>query len=86
MHTHDFTGVEREPGPVTCPHCGASDYEDNRIDERIYVAAAQEAHSLRHEGRLNEVVDILSALYTVRIVNFIRHPWRCLACGVHFDG
>lgn len=85
MCAHDFTGAEHPPAPITCPHCGGSDYEDNRIDERIYVAAAQEACSLRHEGRLNDAVDILSALYAVRIINFIRHPWRCLACGVRFD-
>lgn len=86
MNKPDFKGVGRASTPIICPHCGGSDHEDNRISERIYEMAAEDTARLRHEGRLREVVDILSALYAVRIANYVRHPWRCLDCGVRFDG
>lgn len=69
-----------------CPGCGASEYDDNRIDERLYIEAAREAPRLRHEGRNGEAIDLLSALYAIRIVNFIRPRWLCRACGAQFDG
>lgn len=68
-----------------CPHCGASEYEDNRVSERLYAEAAKEAPRLRHEGRSEEAIEVLTALYALRIANFIRHEWLCLACGVTFD-
>lgn len=68
-----------------CPGCGASDYEDNRVDERIYMEAARDAHRLRHEGRNADAIDVLSALYAIRIVNFVRPHWLCLSCGAQFD-
>lgn len=72
------------PFPV-CPHCGASDYEDNRVSERLYAEAAKEAPRLRHEGRAAEAIEVLTALYAIRIANFIRPEWLCLTCGVTFD-
>ena len=68
-----------------CPVCGDSHYEDNRIDERPYAEAAQEAHWLRYVGKDAEAVDRLSAFYTVKIVNFILKEWFCLSCGTPFD-
>lgn len=71
---------------TTCPNCGGSDYEDNRISERLYALAAQEAPRLRFEGNTDEAIELLTALSAIRIANFIRHPWRCYGCGVTFDG
>lgn len=68
-----------------CPCCGGSDYDDNRISERLYIEAAQEAPRLRFEGRSEEAVDVLTALWSIRIANFVRHEWRCNDCGVTFD-
>ena len=68
-----------------CPGCGASDYEDNHIDDRIYVEAARDAYHLRHEGRDKEGIDLLSARFGILIVNFFRRHWLCLSCGVQFD-
>ena len=69
-----------------CPCCGSSEFEDNRISERLYIEAAKEAPRLRFEGRDDEAVEVLTALYAIRIANFMRHQWRCNDCGVTFDG
>lgn len=75
-----------QPDTMTiCPHCGGSDYEDNRSDERLYIEAAKEAPRLRFEGRIEEALEILTALYAIRIGNFLRPRWRC-SCGARFDG
>lgn len=71
---------------MTCPNCGGCDYEDNSLSEGLYVEAAKEAPRLRHEGRTDEAIDVLSALCTIRIVNFLRPQFLCLSCGVAFDG
>ena len=83
--TNLVTNGQREAVTI-CPCCGGSDYEDNRISERLYALAAQEAPRLRFEGNTDEAVELLSALYAIRIANFIRPEWRCNACGVTFDG
>ncbi len=69
---------------TTCPECGSCTFDDNRIDERLYVEAAKEAPRLRYEGCIDDAIEVLSALYSIRIVNFIRPRWRC-ECGVTFD-
>ncbi len=69
-----------------CPCCGGTNYDDNRISERLYIEAAKEAPRLRFEGRGDEAVELLTALYATRIANFVRHQWRCNDCGVSFDG
>lgn len=76
-----------DDGPVTtCPNCGGGDYEDNRIDEALYREAAREAPRLRYEGCTDEAMEVLIALYAIRIANFLRPEWLCLSCGVTFDG
>lgn len=85
MYMEDFQRTEQASTLILCPHCGASEYEDNRIDEQIYVEAAHDAHCLRHEGRIAEAIDVLSALYAIRISNFVKPRWLCLVCGVRFD-
>jgi len=85
MCTHDFTDTGRDDALVICPQCGGSDYKDNRIDEALYREAAKEAPRLRFEGKIDEAVVALTALYAIRIVNFVRPQWRCV-CGASFDG
>jgi hypothetical protein len=29
---------------------------------------------------------VLTALWAIRIANFVRQEWRCNDCGVTFDG
>lgn len=84
MHMVEILSAGQRDVQTTCPECGGCTFEDNRIDERLYVEAAKEAPRLRFEGNIDDAVDVLSALYSVRIVNFIRHRWRC-ECGVTFD-
>jgi hypothetical protein len=69
-----------------CPCCGSSNFDDNRLSERLYAEAAKEAPRLRFEGKNEEAVDVLTALWAIRIANFVRHEWRCSDCGVTFDG
>lgn len=85
MDNDDFAVLETHDAVTTCPHCGGTDYEDNRIDDAIYREAAREVPRLRHEGRVSEAIEVLTALYAVRIANFLRPRWRCI-CGVSFDG
>lgn len=81
-----YLKIERHGEAITiCPCCGGSDYDDNRISERLYIEAAQDAPRLRFEGRSEEAVDVLTALWSIRIANFVRHEWRCNDCGVTFD-
>jgi|GEM_PF-2580648 len=71
---------------TTCPGCGGTEFEDNRLDERLLIEAAREAELMRFEGRIDDAAEVLTALYARRIVNFLRPRWRCTACGVTFDG
>ena len=50
------------------------------------LEAAKEAPRLRFEGQNDDAIELLTALYAIRIANFIRHQWRCSSCGVTFDG
>ena len=80
------TDAEYEPIAV-CPNCGSLECEDNRIDDRLYIEAAREAEQLRYDGKIDDAVEVLTALYAINIVNFLRLRWRCLDCGgVTFDG
>lgn len=76
--THDENTV--------CPNCGGTEYESNHIDISLYTEAAKEAPRLRQEGRIRDVIAVLSAYFSRLIINFIRLRWRCLHCGVRFDG
>ncbi len=85
MLTSNFlTDAEYEPIAV-CPNCGSLECEDNRIDDRLYIEAAREAPRLRFEGNTDDAVEVLSALYAIQIVNFLRLRWRCLDCQASFD-
>lgn len=86
MLTTDFhTDHDHQPVAV-CPNCGSLECEDNRIDDRLYIEAAREAPRLRFEGNTADAIEVLSALYAINIVNFLRLRWCCLDCGVRFDG
>ena len=85
MNMHNFSSNTQTQHVTQCPQCGSHHYEDNRADERLYIEAAREAPRLRFEGRHDEALDILTALYAIRIANFLRPRWRC-ECGVRFDG
>lgn len=85
LTTNFHTDVECEP-IAPCPNCGSLECEDNRIDDRLYVEAAREAEQLRFEGNTQDAIEVLSALYAIYIVNFLRLRWHCLDCGVTFDG
>lgn len=69
-----------------CPCCGSGEYGDNRIDESLYAAAAQEAPQLRFDGAIDDAVEVLSAWYAIKIANFIRPNLRCQTCGSQYDG
>lgn len=85
MDMSDFP-VTGQDENIVCPGCGSCDgHEDDRISERLYIEAAREAPRLRYEGRTEEAIEVLSALYAIRIANFIRPHWLC-GCGVRFDG
>lgn len=86
MGIKHFAAVTRPGTITTCPNCGGADYEDNRIDDRLYAEAAKEAPRLRFEGNTTDAVEVLTALYAIHIANFVRPEWRCLSCGVTFDG
>lgn len=86
MFTGNLTTDARSEDITLCPCCGGSDYDDNQISERLYAEAAKEAPLLRFEGRTAEAIEVLTALWAIRIANFVRHQWRCNACGVTFDG
>lgn len=68
-----------------CPHCGGENFESNRADERLLIEAAKEAPRLRFEGKADEAIDVLTALYALRIANFIKPEWLCLDCESSFD-
>jgi hypothetical protein len=85
MRTYDLSVTDGGDAVTLCPQCGSTDCEDNRIDDALYREAAKEAPRLRYEGRIGEAVEVLTALYAIRIANFLRPRWRCV-CGVSFDG
>lgn len=86
MLTTDFH-IDHGHQPVAiCPNCGSLEYEDNRINDRLYIEAAREAEQFRYDGKIDDAVEVLSALYAINIVNFLRLRWHCLDCGVTFDG
>ncbi len=85
MEMSNFTTKGQNETITFCPCCGGSDYEDNRISERLYAEAAQEAPRLRFEGKADEAIEVLTALYALRIANFIKPAWLCLDCGSSFD-
>lgn len=84
MHMTNILCAGQRDIPRACPECGGCQFEDNRLDERLYIEAAKEAPRLRYEGHVNDAIDVLSALYSIRIINFIRARWRC-ECGATFD-
>lgn len=85
MLTTDFH-TDHDHSPVAiCPNCGSLECEDNRIDDRLYIEAAREAEQLRYDGKTDEAIEVLSALYAINIVNFLRLRWCCLDCGSSFD-
>ncbi len=84
MKLFDFIDASPLDAIATCPLCGDGDHEDNRLDESLYIAAAREAPRLRHEGKIDEAVERLTALAAIRIVNWARPSHRC-PCGVTFD-
>lgn len=85
MYLTDILSAQSREDLTTCPNCGGSDYEDNRIDESLYLAVAQEAPRLRFEGNEEDARAVLIALCAAQIENFIRHQWLCNVCGVTFD-
>lgn len=85
MNMHEHFSAARADTITTCPHCGASDYDANRLDEALYREAAKEAPRLRFEGKTDDAIEVLTAFYAIRIVNFVRAEFRCLCCGVTFD-
>lgn len=86
MYLTDILTEQHRDTLTTCPGCGSCSYDDNRIDERLYTEAAKEAPRLRFEGYADEAINLLTALYAIRIANFLRHQWLCNDCGVTFDG
>lgn len=85
ISTEISTGAQMPPVLTTCPHCGGEDYEDNRVDEALYREAAREAPRLRFEGKTDDALEVLTALYAIRIANFLAPQFCCRACGVSFD-
>ena len=83
MHMAEILSAGQRDTQTTCPECGGCNFEDNHIDERLYVEAAKEAEQLRFEGKIRDVVDVLSALASIQIANFIRPRWAC-ECGAKF--
>ena len=84
LNTNFHNDVECEPIAV-CPNCGSLECEDNRIDDRLYIEAAREAPRLRFEGYTDDAIEVLSALYAIQIVNFLRLRFFCVTCGASFD-
>ena len=85
MYFNDVFRSAHSNAPAACPNCHSDEREDCRTDERVYAEAAREVPRLRHEGRIGEAVEILTALYAVRIANFLKTRWLCLACGARYD-
>ena len=85
MYVTDWSAMREQYHPVICPACGTSDYEDCHINLHLHRELVREADGMVHEGRTDEAVDLLSALYARHIANFVRPRWRCLGCGVKFD-
>jgi hypothetical protein len=86
MEMQKFNAAQPHDANTFCPHCGGENYETNRADERLLIAAAQQAPRLRFEGKTDDAIEVLTALYALRIANFIKPEWRCLSCGVCYDG
>lgn len=85
LTTNFHTDVQCEPIAI-CPNCGSLECDDNRLDDRLYIEAAREAPRLRFDGNTDDAIEVLSALYAIQIVNFLMLRWRCLDCGVTYDG
>ena len=75
----------RSSANLACPNCCSDDREDCRTDERIYAEAARDVPLLRHEGRIGEALEILTALHAIQISNILKPRWLCLACGARYD-
>jgi hypothetical protein len=86
MEMQKFTETRPHEAAIFCPNCSGENYKTNRADERLLIAAAQEAPRLRFEGKTDDAIEVLTALYALRIANFIKPQWLCLSCGVTFDG
>jgi hypothetical protein len=86
MYATDWKLARGHHDLVICPACGASDYNDCHLDLHLHRELEREADGLVHEGRIEEAVDLLSELYARYIANFVSPHWRCLSCGVKFDG
>ena len=72
--------------PIICPACHTSDYADTHLDADMHRCVVHEAGYLVHDGRRDEAIELLIALYARHIANFVQPRWHCLACGVRFDG
>lgn len=86
MYVTDWITARGYHDPVTCPACGASEYEDCHMNLHLHRELVREADGLVQEGRTHDAVELLSALYARHIASFVRPRWHCLACGVRFDG
>jgi hypothetical protein len=86
MEMFDFNRVLGEDEGTFCPNCGSTECESNLLDIALYAEAAKEAPRLRHEGRIRDVIAVLSAYFARLIANFIRPRWRSVSCGVRYDG
>lgn len=85
MYFNDVIRAARSTAPSVCPNCQSSERDDCRTDESIYAEAARDVAELRHDGRIGEALEILTALYAVRIANFLKVRWLCLTCGARYD-
>lgn len=86
MLSTDFSTAMPAPNHIiACPNCGGEDYEDNRVDEALYREAAREAPRLRFEGKTDDALEVLTALYAIRIANFLAPQFCCCACAATFD-
>lgn len=86
MYVTNWIDARGYRDPVICPACGASDYQECGLDVHLHRELEREADGLVQEGRTQEAVEILSALYARHIANRVRPGFQCLACGVKFDG
>ena len=86
MDMSNFNLATRAREYVCCPNCGGCEHDDIRIDETLYVEAAKEAERLKFEGKIDDAIDVLTALFAIRIANFVQPQLECRACGVRFDG
>ena len=84
MYLTDRNPARAHRDPVICPACGASDFRDCHIDLSLHRELVREADGLVQEGRTDQAVDLLSALYARHIANFVRPRWQC-RCGAKFD-